>query len=180
MYNNAKVLKDGLEKGYKMIEDIIFKSLWDSAVKLLKYVGDIHNAGLQGWEGFTGNLQTSYACGIYIDGKLEGIVTQNNWHEPTRRRKIDEGRWLYMKNPYEGKPRNRKGMVPIVDNHGLHLSISFLEKYNAPRRRICLVMTTGAEYSEWLERLPIHLDVLTNTYEESKKIIPQNWKKIPD
>ena len=178
-HDNATTLRKGFEKAYKMIEDVIFQSLWDSAVKLLKYVGDIHNSGMQGWAGFTGNTQTSYACGIYIDGKLEGIVTQDNWHEPTRRRKVELGRTIFLKNPYEGDPRGVTGAVNIVDNHGLHLSKTFLEKYKAPRRHICLVMTTGTEYSEYIEEVG-HLDVLTNTYEESKRVIPQNWKKIPD
>lgn len=174
-HDNAAILKKGFEKAMKMIDDKLFLSLWDSAVAMLKHVGDIHPT--QGWKGFTGNTQTSYACGIYMYGRLEGVVTQDNWHEPTRRRKIDEGKWVYLRVPYEGRPRARKGMVPIVDNHGLHLSLDFLENYKAPKKHIALVMTTGTEYSEWLET-SMGLDVLTNTYMMSARIIDSQWKKI--
>ena len=102
-HDNAKTLKDGLSKAVKMIEDRIFIDLWDSGVQILKFLGIIHP--IQGWLGFTGNTQTSYACGIYIDGNLEGIITQDNWMDSPRRKKVPRGKSVYLKNPYEGSPR---------------------------------------------------------------------------
>jgi hypothetical protein len=54
----------------------------------------------------------------------------------------------------------------------------FLENYRAPRNRICSVMTTGTEYSEYIEEVR-HLDVLTGTYEAAKGILAKGFKPIP-
>ena len=71
-HDNAKTLKDGLSKAVKMIEDRIFIDLWDSGVQILKFLGIIHP--IQGWLGFTGNTQTSYMGGIYVNGRLVEIL----------------------------------------------------------------------------------------------------------
>lgn len=176
-HDNAKTLKDGFAKGLKMIEDTIFESLWNSGVAILKFLGDIHP--LQGWEGFTGNTQTSYACGIYMDGSLEGIITQDNWHDTPRRLKVRKGEAAYLKNPYEGSPRAVKGSVDVSSDTGLETSIGFLQTYKAPKGKVSIVVTTGTEYSEYIESVR-KLDVLTRTYMEAPRLINANWKKIPD
>ena len=174
-HDNAKTLKDGLSKAVKMIEDRIFIDLWDSGVQILKFLGIIHP--IQGWLGFTGNTQTSYACGIYMDGNLEGIITQDNWRDSPRRKKVPRGKSVYLKNPYEGSPRVAVGSADVDDNYGLDTSISFLQSYKAPKGRVAIVVTTGTEYSEYIETVR-HLDVLTRTFAESPRIINANWKKI--
>lgn len=176
MNNNDAVLKLGFEKALKEIENLLFTGLWDAAVDLLKYLGVIHPS--QGWLGFTGNTQTSYACGIYMWGKLEGVITQDNWHEPTRRRMLKAGETVYLRNPYEGEPRVVRGYVTSSFNHGLNASLEFLQSYNMPRNTIGMVMTTGTEYSVYLEQVG-GADVLTNTFEKAKEVIPRSFKPLP-
>lgn len=176
VHDNAKTLKDGLSKALKIIEDRIFTDLWDSGVQILKFLGVIHP--LQGWKGFTGNTQTSYACGIYMDGSLEGIITQDNWNDSPRRLKVRKGETAYLKNPYEGNPRAVKGSVDVSSDTGLETSIGFLHTYKAPKGKVSIVVTTGTEYSEYIESAR-RLDVLTRTYMEAPKIVNANWKKIP-
>lgn len=179
-HDNAKILRDGLKKGLKMIEDALFLSLWESAVALLKDVGARHDRGEQGWHGFTGNTQLSYMCGIYIGGKLEGVVNQDNWHKPPVRKKIS-GR-TYLRHPYEGSqrglPTKRWEVIPTDGDYGYNTSLNFLRGYRARRNSICLVMTTGTEYSEYIETVQ-KLDVLTNTFNNAAEIIRRNWKPIP-
>lgn len=170
--DNEKVLKEGLQKGYKMIVEHLTDQLRGMCERLLLEVPK-HREFL----GFTGNTQTSYACGLYVDGKLYGIVTQQNWNAPTVRRKIGYGQWVWLKNPYEGRSRSVRGKVQIRNNHGRDTSLRFLQTYKAKRNHISIVMTTGTEYSVYLETFA-HLDVLTGTYEASKEILAKGFKPM--
>ena len=172
IHDNAKTLENGFAKGFRMIEDVIFNSLANAADDILKRV-----ATNRQFIGFTGNTQTSYACGVYVNGKLVHVSVQQNWKEPTRRMKVRKGKVVYLSNPYEGHPRAVKGQVDIVENHGLPLSIKQLEEYKAPRRGVALMMTTGTEYSVYIEQA-MSLDVLTNTFNDAPRIIERNWKRI--
>lgn len=170
--DNAKVLENGFAKGLRMIEDTIYNSLLDAAERLLIRVSTNRQ-----FVGFTGNTQTSYMAGIYQYGNLVAVVNQKNWREPVRRMKVRKGKVVYLANPYEGNPRAVRGMVDIGENHGIQTSIKFLEGYKAPRKGFALVITTGTEYSEYIEQA-MHLDVLTNTYMNAAEIINRSWKKI--
>lgn len=170
--DNAKILENGFAKGYRMIEDVIYNSLIDAADRLLVRVSTNRQ-----FVGFTGNTQTSYMAGIYYNGRLSGVVYQHNWNEPTRRMKVRLGKTVYLANPYEGNPRAVTGQVNIGENHGIQTSIKFLEGYSAPKKGMCLVVTTGTEYSEYIEQVR-NLDVLTNTWKDAERIINQNWRKI--
>ena len=171
-HDNARVLENGFAKGLRMIEDTIYNSLLDAADRLL-----IRVATNRQFVGFTGNTQTSYMAGIYQYGHLVGVVYQNNWKEPTRRMKVRKGKVVYLANPYEGHPRAVEGKVDIGENHGIQTSIKFLEGYKAPRKGFALVVTTGTEYSVYIEQA-MHLDVLTNTYMNAAEIINRSWRKI--
>ena len=168
-------MNNGFNLALKSIEKNIFNGLWNSAVELLKYLAVIHPS--QGWMGFTGNTQTSYACGIYMFGKLEGIITQKNWNQSPRRRKIDLNEVAFLKNPYEGEPRAVKGRVKVSGDYGLNTSLEFLQSYSMPQDVIGLVMCTGTEYSEYLEQVR-GVDVLSSTFEKAKEVIPKSFKPI--
>ena len=172
IHDNAKTLENGFAKGLRMIEDVIFISLANAADDLLKRV-----ATNRQFIGFTGNTQTSYAVGLYINGKLEHVAVQQNWKEPTRRMKVRKGQLVFLSNPYEGRPRAVRGQVDIEENHGLYLSLKQIQEYKAPRKGIALMMTTGTEYSLYIEQA-MSLDVLTNTFKDAPRIIERNWKKI--
>ena len=170
--DNQKTLENGFAKGLRMIEDVLFNSLADSADALLLRV-----ATTRQFIGFTGNTQTSYACGVYVNGRLEHVSVQRNWNSPTIRMKVRKGKVVFLENPYEGRPRAVKGMVDIEENHGLALSLKQIQEYKAPKKGLALMMTTGTEYSVYIETA-MSLDVLTNCFREAPAIIDRNWKKI--
>lgn len=172
IHDNAKTLDNGFAKGFRMIEDMLYNSFASAAEDLL-----IRVSSNRQFVGFTGNTQTSYACGVYVNGRLVNVVVQHNWNEPPRRMKVRLGKVVFLSNPYEGRPRAVKGQVDIVENHGLVLSLKQLEEYKAPRKGIALMMTTGTEYSVYIEQA-MSLDVLTNTFKDAPRIIERNWKKI--
>ena len=173
-HDNAKTLENGFTKGLRIIEDVLFNSLANAADDLLRRV-----ATNRQFIGFTGNTQTSYACGAYVNGRLEHVAVQQNWNEPTRRMKVKKGEVVFLSNPYEGHPRAVKGQVDIVENHGLVLSLKQLEEYKAPKKGLAIMMTTGTEYSVYIEE-NMSLDVLTLTFKDAPRIIERNWKKIED
>lgn len=173
-HDNAKTLENGFTKGLRIIEDVLFNSLANAADDLLRRV-----ATNRQFIGFTGNTQTSYACGAYVNGRLEHVAVQQNWNEPTRRMKVRKGKVVFLSNPYEGHPRAVKGQVDIVENHGLVLSLKQLEEYKAPKKGLAIMMTTGTEYSVYIEE-NMSLDVLTLTFKDAPRIIERNWKKIED
>lgn len=170
--DNAKVLENGFAEGMRRIEDAIFNSLADAADALLLRVSTTRQ-----FVGFTGNTQTSYACGVYMNGRLVHVSVQSNWSEPPRRMKVQKGRVVYLTNPYEGRARRVVGMVDIEEEYGLSLSLKQLEEYKAPKKGIALMMTTGTEYSVYIEQ-SMSLDVLTNVFKEAPAIIERNWKKV--
>lgn len=172
--SNKDVLEKGLEKGLAMIDDVIVQSLRQSCMDLLKEV-QYHRS----FRGFTGQTQTSYMGGLYVNGKLLAIFNERNWLERPRRSKVPKGRGVWLSVPYEGDSRGVMGKVDIADPSGTSLSTKLLAEYKAPDKGFAIVITTGTEYSELLESVR-HLDVLTGTYMEAANIIERNWKKIPD
>lgn len=174
MNNNAKVIENGFANALRAIEDVLFKSLADAADRLLVRV-----ATTRQFIGFTGNTQTSYACGVYVNGKLEHVSVQRNWNAPPIRMKIRKGQVVYRSHPYEGVPRAVKGAVDIETDYGLQLSLRQLEEYKAPRKGLALMMTTGTEYSVYIEQA-MSLDVLTGTFREAAQILNNSWKKIEE
>ena len=172
MRDNAKVLENGLAKGFRMIEDVLVGSLISSIQQMFAEL-----PMKIGYLGFTGQTQTSYMAGLYIDGHLRYIVTQKEWTRRPVRGKIPKGKSVFLKNPYEGYARLRNGYVDWDNISGAATSLLFLRSYSAPRNRICIVVTTGTEYSEFLETM-FNLDVLTRTFRDAPNILNSNWKKI--
>lgn len=170
--DNEKVIDNGFAKGLRIIEDVLFNSFASAAEGLLKRV-----ATNRQFIGFTGNTQTSYACGIYVNGRLVGVLVQHNWSMDPVRMKVQKGKVVFLNNPYEGRPRSVKGKVNIVEPYGLDLSVRQLEDYKAPKKGLALMMTTGTEYSVYIEQA-MSLDVLTNTFKDAAAIIERNWRKI--
>lgn len=172
--SNKDVLDKGFAKAKTLIEDTIISSLRTSCMDLLEEV-----ARHRDFEGFTGQTQTSYMGGLYIDGKLLAIFNQKNWLQRPRRSKVPLNKFVYLENPYEGDARTVRGAVDIEDPSGASLSFHILNTYKPPKEGMAIVITTGTEYSEILE-VVAGLDVLTGTFMEAANIINKNWKKIPD
>lgn len=171
--NNKKVLDEGFAKGLSMIEASFMVALHYASLEL------VHTALFnREYMGFTGNTQTSYTCGVFLNGKLVDVVNSGESMEKPVRRKIPFGKTVYLSRPYEGNPRARKGYVKTNRDYGSETAMKFINSYRAPRKGIALVMTTGTEYSEFLEQ-QAGLDVLTKTFKEAPGILAKNWKPIP-
>lgn len=172
--SNKEVLDKGFAKAHDIIEEALVSSLKKSCMDLLKEV-EFH----RGYEGFTGQTQTSYMGGLYIDGRLAAIFNQHNWLQRPRRSKVPLNKFVYLEDPYEGEARGIRGSVDIDEPSGATLSLRMLREYKPPSKGIAIMVTTGTEYSELLEVIK-GLDVLTGTFKEAAEILSHNWKKIED
>lgn len=171
-HNNEKILKDGLRRAQAAIESHLIEIMRSNVITLL------HNACFnRGFTGFTGNTQTSYTGGIYLHGKLVDVITQNDYTEPPRRLKVPKGKWVYLKHPYEGGARSVYGKANVDKLYGQDTSIRFLRTYSAPKNFIAIVITTGTEYSEYIEGVA-HLDVLTRTWEDAGRVLLSSMRPI--
>lgn len=173
MSDNAKVLDNGFAKGLEIIQDYLVNSLIKSVKQLLDEL-----PRKKGYFGFTGQTQTSYMGGIYINGNLRYIIGQQVWTVRPRRGKIPKGKNVFLRYPYEGEERAVRGEVDITNPSGRQTSLNFLQSYNAQQKGLTVVITTGTEYSEFLETVK-GMDVLTRTFMDAPKVLNSNWKPIP-
>lgn len=173
MSDNAKVLDNGFAKGLEIIQDYLVNSLIKSVRQLLDEL-----PRKKGYFGFTGQTQTSYMGGIYINGNLRYIIGQQVWTVRPRRGKVPKGKNVFLRYPYEGEERAVRGEVDITNPSGRQTSLNFLQSYNAQQKGLTVVITTGTEYSEFLETIK-GMDVLTRTFMDAPKVLNSNWKPIP-
>lgn len=171
--------KSTLDKGFKKAKEIIFGHLYDQCIRLCDA---LVNDAVQKkeFQSFTGNTVTSFACGIYVDGVLNYIVASGENMSAPVHAKVQKGEYVYLKNPYEGKPRGVKGKVDIVYNDsGMDSSFRILQSLKA-NKGISIIMTTGTEYSTYLESV-YHLNVLSDTSKESnvKRLLYNSFKPLP-
>ena len=128
--------------------------------------------------GFTGNTQTSYSCGLYIDGVLSYYVNQKMWSRSPVRKKVPKGKFIWLHKPYEGRSRGLRGETDVDSFYGEESAFRFLQSYkDVPRDGFAIVMTTGTEYSVYIEQTH-NLNVLTDTFQRAKSIFSKNLKPI--
>lgn len=167
-YDNHKAFKKGMEKA----KDLILNYLMDKLDSFGKYL--LTNAQMNAkFQSFTGNTLTSIAFGLYENNNLiaysfiEGL-------KPAIRAKVQNGVFVYLQNPYEGEARGVSGQVAIDEKYGYQTSERILKELR-PKGGSGIIMTTGTEYSEFIEERG--LNVLTDTFNNAK-FEAASWMKI--
>ena len=172
--------KAALDKGFKKAKEIIFGHLYDQSIELCdRLVLDALQK--RRFKSFTGNTITSFACGIYVDGALSYMVASGENMEAPVHAKIQKGETVWLGNPYEGKPRRVTGKVDIAyDVSGMDTSVRILQGFSPSNKGLSIVMTTGTEYSTYLEDV-YKLNVLSDTAREGnvKKLLYSSFKPLP-
>lgn len=168
-----KAFDEGMKKAQGIIQDYLYAAIERSCMELID-----HALKSKEYKGFTGNTQTSYVCGIYRDGKLLGaFASGDNMRKPIRM-KVGKGQRIFLKNPYEGKARSVTGRVDVDKEFGAESAAKFLMSYKPHvKKGFSVVMTTGTEYSEYLENVR-NLNVLTDTFQSSKGIVLEELKPM--
>jgi len=168
-------------KGFKECRERFNKIVIEHIRNELKLVCDalvVDALKSESFQSFTGNTVTSYSCGLYEEGRLVYVIESGDKLSFPVRRKIPKGKTIYLSKPYEGRPRSVTGRVNTDGMYGQESSMKFLNQYKAPKKGFAIVMTTGTEYSEYLENA-YKVNVLTETFNRAKKIMLNNIKPIP-
>jgi len=169
-----------LDNGFKKAKQIIFGHLYNQCIKLCDaLVSDALTK--REFQSFTGNTITSFACGIYVDGDLNYMVASGEDMDAPVHAKVQKGELVYLANPYEGEARSVRGKVDIrYSISGMETSFEILKGIGSPSKGISIVMTTGTEYSTYLENV-YKLNVLSETASESnvKKLLYSSFKPLP-
>ena len=106
MDDNRKVFDAGWKRAQRIINNYLYGLVEHSCANLID-----HALKEREFDGFTGNTQTSYACGIYYNGGLMGIVIAGNAMRKPVHVKVRKGERVFLRRPYEGKPRSVIGRV---------------------------------------------------------------------
>lgn len=171
--------KAALDRGFKKAKQIIFAHLYDQCIILCDAL--VKDAlSKRKFQSFTGNTITSFACGIYIDGALNYMVASGENMQAPVHAKIQKGQTVFLNNPYEGRPRKVTGRVDIAyDMSGMETSFRILQSLSSKKKGLSIIMTTGTEYSTYLEN--VHdLNVLSDTAKDTniKKLLYASFKPL--
>lgn len=130
----------------------------------------------KGFQSFTGQTVTSYACGVYVAGKLTDVVfAADNLKSPVHA-KVRNGHIVFLAAPYEGAPRAVRGTVDVDGLSGYETSMNILKEYNV-NGKSGLVLTTGTEYSAYLENVR-RLNVLSGSVRKMPGFLLNNLQPI--
>lgn len=171
--NNRIALNNGFKKAKNIMRGHIYDILMSASHAYLKNM-------LEGkdYDGFTGNTQTSYTCGLYVDGRLTDAIVSGSAINGPIRLKVEKGKTVFLEHPYEGKPRRVTGKVDVDRLYGKDSALEFLRSYkDVPRKGLAIVATTGTEYSEYLENAR-KLNVLTETWQKAGGVLGHHIKPL--
>lgn len=173
MDDNRKAFDKGMKQAQRIINNYLYELVENLCADLID-----HALKEREYDGFTGNTQTSYACGIYYNGGLMGMVIYGDTMRRPVHVKIRKGERVFLRSPYEGKARSVIGRVDVDGEWGADSAADFLSSYRPfIKKGFSVVMTTGTEYSEYLENVR-NLNVLTDTFQSSKRIVLEEIKPI--
>lgn len=175
MPDNASLIDAGMDKAKTLIYDHISNLLMDVCERSVVYAMAHHS----GFMNFTGNTHTGYACGLYNDGNLVYASFSADKDKAPVRVKLTAGETAFLDPDYDGRPRKFTGKVETDGGFGKSYALKFLQSYKPKNKKgLSLCMTTGTEYSEYLE-IVYHADVLTGTFEEIPRILFNTLKPMP-
>lgn len=158
--NNKKAFMEGLAIAKQKIHRVLLGRLAEYGQILLE------DAQFRAeYQSFTGNTLTSLAFGLYENTRLTDVIFISGLKAPVRA-KVENGKYVYLEEPYEGNPRGVRGQVDISDAWGDETSIKTLSGL-CPKGGNGIIVTTGTEYSTFLENVK-GLNVLSDTYLEAQ------------
>lgn len=172
--DNRKAFDAGMKKAEQIIYGHIYGILCDVCDAAVVYAMNNHS----GFNNFTGNTHTGYVCGLFMDGALQYYAASASLDKPPVRVKLTAGETAYLDPDYDGNTRSFRGVIETDQGYAFDYAMKFLNGYSSKvKKGFQLVMTTGTEYSEYLENVR-HADVLTGTFEEIPQILFKNLKPI--
>lgn len=175
MPDNSALIDAGMDKANSIIYNHISNLLMSVCDQSVVYAMTHH----KGFLNFTGNTHTGYACGLYNDGKLVFVSFSADKDKPPVRVKLTAGETAFLDPDYDGRTRSYTGIIQTDRGYGRAYALRFLQSHKPKNNKgLSLCLTTGTEYSEFLEVVR-HADVLTGTFTEIPQILFNNLKPLP-
>lgn len=171
-YDISKQFEKCVENAMAYIPQVILPQLVEFGIHMVNNV----IPGQAEFRNLTGNTLTSYAFGVYHEGKLY-VMGFNKDAKPALRNKLVKGETVRDFTDYDGRHRTYfRADVDTNGELGRDTSAQFLQSYK-PEFKYSIVFTTGTEYSAYLENVR-DLNVLTEAFETSKTEFLQSFKPI--
>lgn len=171
--SNSILFNEGMNKARQIVSDYIYGIL-------VKCCDNLVSEGLRNKSGFrnlTGNTITSYACGLFLNGKLSYFVCSGDSMKQPVRVKLSKGE-TFKGISYDGEQRRFTGRINTDKGYGATFSYNFLKGYKSQSGKgFEIVMCTGTEYSTYLEKT-LNADVLTGTFLHASKILFNHFKPM--
>ena len=170
---NEQVLTKGLLKAKEIAYEHYLDCLRDSCDQLVDDAVASYKSPIGP---FTGNTITSYAIGLYLGKDLVYYYSNDGIKQPVRV-KLKKGERVELTPDWRGKNRSFSGSVDTDGGYGEDFSQRFLGAYHPKSNGIELVMTSGTEYSTYIETA-MRGNVLTDTFKRAKGILQSNFKPM--
>lgn len=174
------MLKNTMKKQVEDIAKALFDSLPDYILNEMNKFGlhIVNDMALKNktFKDLTGQTQDSYSYAVYYEGVMMSIGNTTSSKNPIRR-KFRKGEVQTNFNDVDGVWRDRfEGVIETDGGYGSVSALNFLQSYT-PIKKYELVVTTGTEYSVYLERNR-DLDVLSDTKLVSSLRFLKSFKPI--
>ena len=149
------------DMGIQNANSIIYNNQLNSLVAYcMKLVNEILPKQRE-YKNQTGNTVTSYSFGIYYGGHIV-YIGSNELKDPVRAKLQKGEKWSGVN--YDGLETDLYGTIDTDGGYGESTAKSFLNSYKPTTKSFAVVITTGTEYSSYLENKH-HLNVLSDSFE---------------
>ena len=156
--SNEVLFDEGIRKAKELVSGYIFDVLTKCCEELIQDALD----NKSGFRNLTGNTITSYACGLFMDGRFSYFVCSET----------------FVGVSYDNQNRRFTGTIETDKGYGEAFSFDFLKRYKSESRKgFEIVMCTGTEYSTYLENV-LNADVLTGTFQRAQNTLFKNFKPM--
>lgn len=149
------------DKGVDAINTMVYQNQLQGLIAFGKKLVSVTLPSQKEYGNLTGNTVTSYAFGIYYDGRLVYFGTNKMKDPVSSKLKKGEG---FTGFSYDGDYRTFIATVDTDGGYGKDTSLRFLQGYKPNTRSFAFVVTTGTEYSAYLENVR-KVNVLSDSME---------------
>ena len=154
--SNEVLFDEGIRKAKELVSGYIFDVLTKCCEELIQDALD----NKSGFRNLTGNTITSYACGLFMDGRFSYFVCSGDSMKQPVRVKLTKGE-TFVGVSYDNQNRRFTGTIETDKGYG----------------EFEIVMCTGTEYSTYLENV-LNADVLTGTFQRAQNTLFKNFKPM--
>lgn len=165
-----KQFNDGIDAIYNLVN----KNQLNGLIALGRKLVSVILPKEKEYKNMTGNTVTSYAFGIYQNGKIIYFGTNNLPNPVTNKLKKGE---LFSGINYDGDYTDFRATIDTDGKYGKDTSYQFLREYRPNTRNFAMVVTTGTEYSSYLENVR-HLNVLSDSIDNIPDEFAKSFKPI--